>query len=195
MNELEIEQMLQIQTSGQRDWYGPTEYNRYEATPYAALDRLFQEYTFGLNDSVIDYGCGKGRVSFYIHHHFQIPVKGVEVNLLTFSEAMDNLVTYGRHQHVPIEFDLAPAEKYEIGETDNRFYFFNPFSVQIFKKVVNRILDSVKAHRRQVDIILYYPMPDYTHFMKKNTPFQLVKEIKVPDTNDRLDRFLIYRYE
>ncbi|MFR5733795.1 MAG: hypothetical protein ACLUD2_19730 [Clostridium sp.] len=41
------------------------------------------------------------------------------------------------------EFVLADAGTYEMPETVNRAYFFNPFSVELLKKVVQRILDSL----------------------------------------------------
>ena len=39
-----------------------------------------------------------------------------------------------------IEFLNIFAEEYKISSTDNKFYFFNPFSVQLFMKVINNML-------------------------------------------------------
>ena len=43
-----------------------------------------------------------------------------------------------------IHFQCCLAEEYQINPSDNRFYFFNPFSIQIFMKIINNILISVE---------------------------------------------------
>lgn len=188
--------MLNIRTTGLREWRKETHYHRYEATPYKALDELFKVYKLERSDRVVDFGCGRGRVSFYIHNRFKIPVTGVEVNDLTFDEALDNKRSYryiAKDIEAPIQFDYALAEQYDVSETDNVFYFFNPFSVDIFKKVVHNILNSVKVNNRPIDLILYYPTGSYKNFIAKNTPFKLMNKVKVPDARDRKEKFLVYR--
>ena len=82
------EQKLYVKTIGLREWRKNQEqYNRYEATPYAALEKLCQHYKIKPDDHVVDFGCGRGRVSFYIHYHYNVPVTGVENNDLTFDES------------------------------------------------------------------------------------------------------------
>lgn len=197
MGERKIDRQFNIRTTGLREWpRQTTHYNRYEATPYAALDTLFQVYKFKKGDHVVDFGCGRGRVSFYIHHHFHVPVKGIEVNEQTYTEAMDNKAGYqlkAGHIQAPIRFSFGLAEHYEVKPTDNCFYFFNPFSVHIFKKVVANILDSVKEYERSVDLILYYPTAEYKSFLKKSTPFKKVNQVKVPGAVDQKEKFIIYR--
>lgn len=188
--------MLNIRTVGIREWRKETDdYNRYEATPYVALKKLFKRYKLNKTDRLVDFGSGRGRISFYVHYHFHIPVIGVENNDKTFEEALDNKVSY-RHKAddilAPIYFEYGLAEQYEIQHEDNRFFFFNPFSVDIFKKVVKNILKSVEKSKRSVDIILYYPLGSYKHVLKK-TPFQLMDKIVVPGIHGRYGKFLIYR--
>lgn len=197
MNERKIDVSLGIRTTGIREWKnedGP--YNRYEATPYQALDKLFRSYTFKDDDRVVDFGCGRGRVSFYIHHHFQIPVVGVENNDKTFDELMENEDIYLRRNkgiEAPIYFEFGLAENYEIQSTETVFYFFNPFSLKIFKKVVHNILRSVKETERQVDIIFYYPLSQFKRFLD-STPFTLINKIQVPEVgHGKHGQFLIYR--
>ncbi|MBS4207047.1 class I SAM-dependent methyltransferase [Bacillus sp. FJAT-50079] len=197
MPEATYERRLRIRTSGLREWRKKVQYNRYEATPYKALEELFKGYKLEKTDRVVDYGCGRGRVSFYVHHHFQIQVTGIEVNELTYSEALDNKTRYrqrARHIAAPLRFDYGLAEHYQVEDEDNVFYFFNPFSVQIFKKVVQNILQSVQERRRPVDIILYYPMPEFKRYLKSSTPFKLMNKIRVPGAHDSKEKFLIYRF-
>ncbi len=197
MIERKHDRSLWIKTTGIREWKdGTAHYNRCESTPYVALNKLFKRYKFNKTDRLVDFGCGRGRVAFYIHNRFEIPVTGVEVHDITYDEALENKASY-RHKfkdiEAPVRFEYGLAEHYEIKPTDNKFYFFNPFSIKIFKKVVNNILHSAKKEKRTIDIILYYPMPEYKLYLKKSTPFKLVNRIRVPGANDSKEKFLIYR--
>ena len=95
-----------------------------------------------------------------------------------------------------INFLNAMAQDYSIEKADNKFYFFNPFSVQIFSSVINNILLSVEENPRTVDLILYYPSDDYIYYLENNTAFYLEKEIEVQllGKNDFRQKFSIYRY-
>ena len=194
-----LDRKLQVKTAGLREWRTQTgEYNRYEATPYAALEKLFEHYKIKPDHHVVDFGCGRGRVSFYIHFHYNVPVTGVENNDLTFDESQKNLMLYSRkHKHLtaPIRFEFGLAEHYEIQPEENVFYFFNPFSVNIFKQVVRNILRSVEEHERSVDMILYYPLPEFKKFLKKETPFRLINKIKAYPKHGKYGKFLIYRLD
>lgn len=198
MLERKFDQMLRIRTTGLREWKNhSTHFNRYEATPYKALQQLFQVYKLKETDQLVDFGCGRGRVPFYIHHHFQIPVTGIEVNDKTYEEALNNKISYrqqAKHILAPIKLKYGLAEQYEVKKSDNRFYFFNPFSAKIFKKVVSNIMNSLEEHDRSVDIILYYPLQEYKQILKKHTPFYLMNKVRVPEAQDKKEKFLIYRY-
>lgn len=196
MGERKQDRLLGIRTVGIREWRdNKVQYNRYEATPYKALNKLFQHYKFNKNDKVVDFGCGRGRVAFYIHNYFHIPVTGIEVNDKTYEEALENKENYilkAKHINAPIDFQYGLAEHYKIDKSENCFYFFNPFSVHIFKKVVKNILHSVEKDRRTVDIILYYPIPEYRDFLK-STPFTIIDKIRIPGVGDKTEKFMIYR--
>ena len=197
MHERKYDNLLGIKTIGKREWRGQAvHYSRYEATPYEALDRLFETYKIKKMDRVVDFGCGRGRVAFYIHNRFHVPVTGIEVHDITYDEALYNKMRYkkrARHIEAPIRFEYGLAEHYEVRPKDNIFYFFNPFSIKIFREVVGNILGSVWEHSRTVDIILYYPMPKYKKFLKHETPFELIDKVRIPGVSDKNDKFLIYR--
>lgn len=197
MAERKQDKLLGIRTVGIREWKdSKVHYNRYEATPYKALNSLFKHYKFNKTDKVVDFGCGRGRVAFYIHNHFHIPVTGIEVNDKTFEEALDNKARYrfkAKDISAPIKFNYGLAEHYKIDKSENCFYFFNPFSVQIFKKVVRNILYSVEKDLRTVDLILYYPIEEYKEFLKTCTPFTIINKIRIPGTRDIREKFIIYR--
>lgn len=199
MSEVRYDRQLNIKSVGLREWRNNSvDFNRYEATPYRALERLFQSYKLNKNDKLVDFGCGRGRVAFYIHNRFQIPVTGIEVNELTYEEALNNKKRYrlkASHIAAPIYFEYGLAEQYNIKPCENKFYFFNPFSIKIFRKVVNNILQSFNEKNRHVDIILYYPLPKFKNFLNKETPFRLLNKVRIPNTKDQSEKFLIYRLD
>ncbi len=190
--------LLGIRTVGTRDWEDSNiHYNRYEPTPYKALDVLSENYKFENINKVVDFGCGRGRVVFYLHNRFHLPMTGIEANLRTYEEALENLEMYrskSKHITASVEFKHGLAQNYKIGKEDNCFYFFNPFSVHIFRKVVQNILRSVEKDKRTVDLILYYPTREYEDFLN-TTPFTPVREIRIPGATDEKDKFIIYRFK
>ncbi|OKL35443.1 SAM-dependent methyltransferase [Domibacillus mangrovi] len=199
MNEKDYDRLLRIRTKGTLEGLSQSvHYNRYEATPYEALDELFTEYDLKKTDQVVDYGCGKGRLPFYVHHRFHVTVIGIEMSGHLYQEALENQASYMqkiKKGSGSVRFERGLAEEYEVEHADNRFYFFNPFSIQIFMKVVDNILRSVEQQSRSVDIILYYPTTEYVYYLETSTAFTLFKEVKVSDLYEQNEneRFLIFR--
>lgn len=193
------ENLLNIKTSGeQKTLYQSLHYSSYEPTPYSALEILCEHYTFTDGDNVIDFGCGRGRLNFYINHFFHCTVTGIEMDALLYKEALVNKNAYlEKHKNIDdkINFLNCFAEDYDINPCDNKFYFFNPFSIHIFMKIIDNILISAEKHKRTVDVILYYSSEEYIYFLNDNTPFTLFSEVKLPCLHDENPResLLVYR--
>jgi len=200
VNEQYFDELMNINTSGHKSEVNHSiHYHPYEPTPYSALVELFKHYEVRGSDHIVDFGCGKGRLNFFINFHYQVPVVGIEMNPTFYKEAMKNRENYLKKTKTSkemIQFQCCLAEQYDIQATDNRFYFFNPFSVQIFMKVLKNILLSLERHKREVDLIFYYASDEYRYFLDEYTPFTLVKEVQLPNLYDKnaYERFLIYRY-
>lgn len=199
MDEQYYEKLFNIKTCGdQKGFNDSIHYNRYEPTSYIALNSLFKEYKLTGTDNIIDFGCGKGRLNFYINYFYNINVIGVEMNTYFYKEALNNKNDYlkkNKKNKAQIEFLNCFAENYSIRPIDNIFYFFNPFSIQIFMKIISNILLSLDSYERTIDIILYYPSEDYIYYLENNTPFRLIADIKLDNiyTKDSRQRFLIYQ--
>ena len=118
------------------------------------------------------------------------------MNSFFYQQALLNKTAYqSKHkkQLAFISFENCFAEEYEINSQENIFYFFNPFSVQIFQKVLNNIINSVQTTPRPITLILYYPDIDYINHLE-NTAFSLLQEIKIEPNyhQDSRNTFLIY---
>lgn len=198
MNERQQDADLNIRTEGiQKGFHDSLHHNRYEPTPYALLAELFASYPLLPEDRLVDFGSGKGRLNFYVHHLFGSETVGVEMDQGLHAEALENLSRFGKKNPRAkgrIHFANTFAEQYRIHPRDNRFYFFNPFSVQLFMKVVQNILKSVEKTPRRVELILFFPSEDYIDFLEHRTAFERVREIPLPGAEqDFRERFLIYR--
>lgn len=195
-----MDKKLNIDTGGLIDWPRGVnlDYFRTESTSYKDLDRLIEEYDFRTGSQLVDYGSGKGRILFYLNHKLGIPATGIEVNVAAYAHLLQNLEDYeAKFPERTMEISIleVKAEEYLVKKTEDIFYFFNPFTVKIFEKVVREIENSLALHPRVADIILYYPNVTYTHFLEKMTSFHLIQTIKNPKyfINNR-ECFKVFRY-
>ncbi len=201
MKEQYYEELLNIKTIGCQKWNKIySHYHPYEPTPYPVLEILFQQYQVERTDNIVDFGCGKGRLNFYINHFYKSNVIGIEMNEALYLEAVENKNNYlkkYRKSINKINFICCFAQEYIVKPSDNKFYFFNPFSIQIFKKIIENILLSVEEHERKVELILYYPSEDYIYYLENHTSFVLIDEIIIRDLYkcDARERFLIYQFK
>ncbi|WML49853.1 methyltransferase [Neobacillus sp. PS3-34] len=199
MKEQFYDEMLNIKTRGDQKGFNKTlHYHRYEPTPYSALEQLFAQYELKSSDRIVDFGCGKGRLNFYINYLYNTTSIGVEMNEAFYQEALKNRTSYlnkYRKGHHNIHFHCCLAQEYPIDVSDNRFYFFNPFSIQIFMNIINNILISVEKSVRDVELVLYYPSEDYIFFLENQTSIELKQEIMLPGLyeHNSFERFSIYR--
>lgn len=200
MHDIEMDKKLNIDTGGYIDWPRGVnlDYFRTESTSYRDLDRLIEEYDFREGSHLVDYGSGKGRIIYYLNHQLGVPATGIEVNQAAYSHLHKNLLDYEstfNNKRSNISILEIKAEEYMVKKKDDIFYFFNPFTVKIFEKVVQEIENSLALYPRVVDIILFYPNVTYTHFLERNTSFHLVQTIKNPKyfINSR-ECFKVYRY-
>ncbi|MFD2446633.1 methyltransferase [Bacillus sp. CGMCC 1.16607] len=198
MMEQNYDKLLDISTQGDQKGFNESfHYHRYEPTPYSALQILFHKYELKSCDRMVDFGCGKGRLNFFIHYLFNASVVGIEMNEIFYQEAVENQNRYmkkNKNGKGKIHFHCCRAEDYMIDPLDNRFYFFNPFSVQIFMNIINNILLSVEKFKREIELILYYGSEDYIFFLENHTSFELKEEVRLPEyRNNPFERFLVYR--
>lgn len=198
MKEKYYDKLLNINTMGNQNWNKTSTHNHpYQPTLYIALEELFENYTLSEEDHIVDFGCGMGRLNFFINHIFNSYVTGVEINERYFDVALINKESYekkNKKSKGKINFICDLAQQYEVRPEDNKFYFFNPFSLQIFTKVIDNILQSYEENIRDMDIIMYYPSSEYLEYLDYKTPFILEKEIKLEELykNDPKEKFVIY---
>ena len=107
----------EIQTDGKDTYYC----HRYEPTPYEVLDELFTFYTPEKTDVFVDYGCGMGRLNFYIEKRYSLSSTGVEYSPVYYEKALENKKTYNGNKD-KIHFVNCKAEDYLVSKNETVFY-------------------------------------------------------------------------
>ena len=77
MTDREWDKHLHIHTIGREDEANP-HYSPYEPTPYSVLERLADSGHIKRKDHLLDYGCGKGRVAFFMASTMGCRVTGID---------------------------------------------------------------------------------------------------------------------
>ena len=187
------DQRLQIQTIG-RDESGADQYRHpYEPTPYCVLDRLADSGLVGQGNVLLDYGCGKGRVDFFLSYRTKAKTIGIEYDEHIYLHALENQKT--ALSKAETDFRLTRAEEYEVPANVNRCYFFNPFSVEILRKVLARILESYYRAPREILLFFYYPSDDFVASLMTVDELEFYDEIECDDLfpgKDSRERILIF---
>lgn len=196
MEEFEMtwDQRLQIKTTGRDDSNADQYRYPYEPTPYIVLERLANSGLIWENDVVLDYGCGKGRVDFFLSHQTHANTIGIEYDQRIYRSAIENQET--ALSRTKTEFVLTRAESYEVPIAVNRYYFFNPFSLEILRKVMARILESYYEHPRELFFFFYYPSEEYLSYLMTVDELEYYDEIPCGDLfagKDPRERIVIFR--
>ena len=187
------DELLQINTIGRDDLKADAYRHPYEPTPYSVLERLAGSGLIGEDDVVLDYGCGKGRVGFFLSHQTKAKTIGIEYDDRIYRSALENQKTVV--SGAKSEFVMVRAEAYEVLPDVNRCYFFNPFSVEILHKVMARILESYYENPRELFLFFYYPSDEYVSYLMTIDELEFYDEIECDDLfagKDPRERILIF---
>lgn len=185
--------VLKIKTDGRDDTNANEYHHPYEPTPYSVLERLADSGYFGENDVVLDYGCGMGRVSFFMYDRTKVTVIGIEYDEHIFEKALDNRKTFGADDK--ISFVLKNATEYSVQNDVTRCYFFNPFSVEILRKAMAKILESYYEAPREILFFFYYPSDEYIGYLMTVDELEFYDEIDCSDlfhSDEQRERILIF---
>lgn len=164
----------------------------YDPTPYVVLERLVELDILKKDDVIVDYGCGKGRICFFINSQVGCRIVGIDHSERLLEIARENLESYGNG--ADIDFVNSKAEDY-VPNGANCFYFFNPFSSHVFQEVLRRIGESYGRNPREILIFFYYSTIEYRLYLPTEPRLKLVESVYFSeeeidnDTPAKLDVF------
>ena len=157
------DKLLQIHTTGRDDSNSDQYRYPYEPTPYTVLERFANSGLLCRENTLLDYGCGKGRADFFLSYQTRCHTIGVEYNERIYEKAVENREQGGAAGRT--EFVLADAVQFSVPAEVDRIYFFNPFSIEILKKVLARVLESYYENPRELFLFFYYPSDEYISYL------------------------------
>ena len=190
---LQWDKLLRIKTTGRDDSMADQYRYPYEPTPYSVLERLAGSGYISKRNVLLDYGCGKGRVDFYLSYQTRCRTLGIEYDPRMYERALSNQQTAVSGRRT--SFVFANAEQYPVPAEVDRCYFFNPFSVEILQKVMARILDSYYENPRNIQLYFYYPSDEYVAYLMTQELLMFVDEIDCGDLfegKDPREKILIF---
>lgn len=192
-NELTWDKLLKIRTTGRDDSRSDQYRYPYEPTPYSVLERLANRGYIAKENTLLDYGTGKGRVCFYLSYQTRCKSIGIEYDERIYLGAVGNQKTAVSKKR--ITFVRESAEKYQVPIDVDRCYLFNPFSVEILQKVLVRILDSYYENPREIKLFFYYPSDEYVGYLIAQEQLMFIDEIDCGDIfggNNAREKILIF---
>ena len=196
MTENQWDKLLRIRTTGRDDSHSDSYRFPYEPTPYPVLERLADSGFITKKNTVLDYGCGKGRVSFFLSYQLRCRSVGIEYDDRIYGAAVENKMSAVSGERVDLV--LAKAEDFAVPQAADRMFFFNPFSVEILKSVVNRILESWYENPGEIFLFFYYPSDEYVSYLMTVDELMFVDEIDCRDLfgkDDSRERIMVFGVE
>lgn len=153
------DRLLKIKTTGRDDSQSDQYRYPYEPTSYSVLERLGNTGYIRKGNTLLDYGCGKGRADFFLAWQTRCRAIGIEY--------------------------------------DQRIYFFNPFSLEILRKVLGRIRESFYSRSREILLFFYYPSDEYVSYLMTVEEMTFFDEINCQDLfpgKDPREKILIFNF-
>ena len=193
MSEEKWDKKLKIRTIGRDDSAEDVNHYPYEPTPYSVLQRLSESGYLTSESCVVDYGCGKGRVDFYLSYSLGCHTIGIELDGNLYQEALENKVSCIKSDKV--SFVHTAAEEYIVDSQADCFYFFNPFSLKILKSVIGKVIDSWYGKPRNMLLFFYYPSDEYVSYLMTVPEFEFLDEIDCADLfegNNKRERIMMF---
>ena len=195
VNEKNWDKLLRIRTSGRDDSNADMYRYPYEPTPYCVLERLANSGLIRKGNILLDYGCGKGRVDFFLSWQTRCRSVGIEYDERIYKKALENKESAVSSERA--SFVLADAEHFPVPESVDCMYFFNPFSLELLRKVMARIIESYYENPRQMQLFFYYPSDEYISYLMTVDELMFIDEIDCRDLfpgNDSRERIVVFAF-
>jgi len=142
----------------------------YGATRSYEINKVLRESGVQKEDSVMDFGSGKGLMLYDCYRFGIKKICGVELSEIACNIAKNNFEKLGissiNIEQVNATEIVAQLDDYSV------FYFYNPFGPETLDVVINNITQSIKRSPRSVKIIYHFPIDK--NIIEKTGLFDLV---------------------
>lgn len=159
----------------------------YTASPAALFGEIFRAVELAWEKFVfIDFGSGKGLPMMLASHYPFRRIVGVEFAPELVRIAEENVRRYRgpRRRCTRFEFACIDAVQYEIPAEPAVFYFANPFTRDVMRRVVERIEASLRRNPRPAWILYLNPVE-----------YQIFEQREIFASEVRNADYAIYRFD
>lgn len=142
--------------------------SRYEAVNFFLIEKLFETLPqFSSNTSIVDLGCGKGRVLLVAAHYGFTNITGIDFAVELCIEAIKNMEKVSS-KFPKIKWNIINSNviDYDIKPDDSVFFMFNPFTQDIITILLNKLENSCHQHPRSIYFL--YTNPYYKEVLIRN---------------------------
>jgi hypothetical protein len=132
----------------------------YQGANYYLLEKVF-DYLKNeqANDSIVDYGSGKGRVMVVAAYYGFKRIIGIDFSS-RLCEAAKQSILNPQQQFPDATFKIihADATTYDIEKDDNVMFFFNPFDEVVMEQIIINIRQSLRNYPRKIYVAYINPV-------------------------------------
>jgi hypothetical protein len=121
-------------------------------------------------------------VDFFLSYQTRCRSIGIEYDDRIYRTAAENQKTAASAGRTT--FLMENAETYQVPREADRFYFFNPFSVEILRSVIGRVMESYYEEPREILLFFYYPSDEYISYLMTVDELAFLDEIDCRDLFD-----------
>ena len=141
----------------------------------AALEKVLDSLEITPDDSIIDFGSGKGGALITLAKYPFGNITGLEISPELVDIAKKNLRKLWIDN---VNIMLGDAMEFTDLERYNYIYFFNPFPCPVMQKVIGNIKKSITEKPRKMTII--YLNPECHEVIVADSPFRKQQEFEHP---------------
>lgn len=151
--------------------YSESPFGHHSITPGPELRRVLKQLDIKESDSVVDIGCGKGSALFTLAEFPFGRVAGCDYSNELVEVAVKNLK---RLELTRVDVFQCDATEYDGYDEFNYLFLFNPFSAEVFEKLMVPIQESLQRSPRKLTVI--YRNPRSAHVVEQAGLFTRVRE-------------------
>lgn len=132
----------------------------YQGTNYYLIEKAFQFLKDeNVNNNIIDFGSGKGRVMVVAAFYGFKKIIGIDFADPLCREAEINIEKIkSLYAGTTFEVICDDALNFKINNETNVFFFFNPFDEVVMLQIVKNILFSVRQNQRKIFVVYINPL-------------------------------------
>jgi len=156
INTIEIDRLHQLKIESENLIHSSI----YQGANYYVLEKAFDFLkSKNINTSIIDFGCGKGRVLAVAAFYGFKSITGIDFSPELCGTAEKNIASIkAKFPSTNFSVICLDAVNYKIQKDTQVFFFFNPFDEVVMLAVAKNMLASLKENQRKIYIVYVNPL-------------------------------------